>query len=99
MRNLFYNSFCKVKESPFLLFFTGPIWPRFIPPNGFLPPWICPLRMLPFPCRQNYDEYLTRTYGDYMKMPDEQDRVTHGDLIVDLEKGYEHYQKKGQASC
>ena len=31
--------------------------------------------------------------------PDEQDRVTHGDLIVDLEKGYEHYQKKGQGSC
>lgn len=99
VRNLFYNSFCKVKESPFLLFFTGTNMAKVYPAQWFSSTVDLPFEDASLPLPANYDEYLTRTYGDYMKMPDEQDRVTHGDLIVDLEKGYEHYQKKGQASC
>lgn len=40
---------------------------------------------------EKYEEYLTKYYGDYMKLPDEADRVGHGDAIIDFEKSYEHY--------
>lgn len=32
----------------------------------------------------NYDEYLTNMYGDYMKLPDVQDRDIHGIEIVNI---------------
>lgn len=31
-----------------------------------------------FPAFQNYDRILTQTYGDYMELPPEDKRVTHG---------------------
>lgn len=34
----------------------------------------------------NYDAWLTQLYGDYMKLPDEKDRVNHGIEIVYMEK-------------
>lgn len=30
-----------------------------------------------FPCPANADAYLTRIYGDWRKLPDEKDRITH----------------------
>lgn len=37
------------------------------------------------------DGYLRQLYGDYMVLPKEQDRIDHGDLIVDLERDYTNY--------
>lgn len=41
---------------------------------------------------KKYKDYLTYIYGEYMKLPDESQRVGHGDTIVDFEKSYEEYQ-------
>lgn len=40
---------------------------------------------------ENYDSYLKHAYGDYMKLPKEEDRVGHGDAIIDFNKSYEYY--------
>ena len=40
------------------------------------------------------DTYLTRAYGDdYMVIPPVEQRVTHGDIIVDIHKDYTYYQE------
>lgn len=44
-----------------------------------------------FPLPSQYDEYLTRAYGDYMKLPDECERVGHGNIIIDTENSYKRY--------
>lgn len=49
--------------------------------------------MLPIPA--DYDTYLTTVYGDYMKMPS-QDQIkfkTHTPYILDLEHSYDEYRK------
>lgn len=44
-------------------------------------------------CPENFPYYLEKVYGeDYMVLPKEEDRVNHGDIIVDLEKSYTYYQ-------
>lgn len=48
------------------------------------------------PVPEKYDEYLTKCYGDYMKLPPEHERIGHGDIIVDLENSYEKYLIKVQ---
>jgi lipopolysaccharide cholinephosphotransferase len=40
---------------------------------------------------EKYDEYLRHFYKDYMILPPEEDRVGHGDIIIDFEKSYEYY--------
>lgn len=47
--------------------------------------------LLPIP--KKYDEYLSKCYGDYMKLPPENERNGHGNIIVDLEKSFEFYIK------
>lgn len=38
---------------------------------------------------ENYNEYLTQLYGDYMKLPPEEKRVSHHDyLYLNIEKSY-----------
>lgn len=44
---------------------------------------------------ENYDEYLTRLYGDYMQLPPEEKRVAHHyNEGVDLNKSYKEYIKE-----
>lgn len=38
---------------------------------------------------KQYDELLTCLYGDYMQLPKEEDRVGHGDIILNFNKNYE----------
>ncbi|WP_270942928.1 LicD family protein [Romboutsia lituseburensis] len=45
--------------------------------------------LLPIP--KEYDKYLSQCYGDYMKLPPENERTGHGDIIVDLERSFERY--------
>ncbi len=41
---------------------------------------------------QDYDSFLTKMYGDYMKLPPKEKQVTHHDyLCLDLEKSYRNY--------
>lgn len=45
-----------------------------------------------FPIPAGYDRYLTMAFGDYRKLPPENERVAkHGAVVVDLENGYEEY--------
>ncbi len=53
---------------------------------------IVPFEEITLPIPKEYDEYLSKRYGDYMKLPDESQRVGHGDTIVDFEKSYTEYQ-------
>ena len=39
---------------------------------------------------KDYDRILKLLYGDYMKLPPEDKRITHKPLLVDLERGYSH---------
>ena len=42
-----------------------------------------------------YDQYLTRDFGDYMKLPPEEKRVTvHPAAVIDLHKSYKQYAKE-----
>jgi len=46
-----------------------------------------------FTVMENYDAYLSRAYGDYMKIPEKHEQVDHGDIIVDFENSYKKYMK------
>lgn len=43
---------------------------------------------------EKYDDYLSEMYGDYMVLPKEEDRVGHGDAIIDFDRSYEYYWDK-----
>lgn len=52
--------------------------------------------MMPVP--QGYDEYLKIAFGDYMKLPPEEKRVAHHDVVLcDLDHSYKIY--KGKYYC
>ena len=65
--------------------------------------WIFPVKRVPFddinaPIEANADEYLTRTYGDYMELPPLEKQVFHHDYVcVDFETPYTDY--KGVLYC
>ena len=40
---------------------------------------------------KEYDKYLTRIYGDYMKLPPKEKQISHNTAIVDLENPYTKY--------
>jgi lipopolysaccharide cholinephosphotransferase len=42
---------------------------------------------------ENYDAYLTKKYGDYMKIPEMENRMQHHFYYLDLEKPYREYGK------
>lgn len=43
-----------------------------------------------FPCYANWEEYLTRFYGDYMKLPPKEEQTWyHRPIIIDFEHNYE----------
>ena len=53
-------------------------------------------RVLKFEDKEFYapikaEKFLTNYYGDYMKLPPENQRTGHGDRIVDFENSYEKY--------
>lgn len=43
------------------------------------------------PIPKGYDDVLRRTYGDYMTMPEESNRVWHADCVFDVGKDYKTY--------
>lgn len=43
-----------------------------------------------------YDHYMTTEFGNYMKLPPEEKRITHNTAIVDLDTPYKEYVKKHQ---
>lgn len=44
-----------------------------------------------FAIPQNYHEYLTMIYGDYMKLPPENERITHCPICVDEKNNYDYF--------
>lgn len=50
-----------------------------------------------YPVPQHYHEYLTQMYGDYMKLPPEEKRVSHHfNEIIDLNTEYKEYKINNQ---
>ena len=47
-----------------------------------------------FDAIKTYDALLTEIYGDWRTLPPEEDRICHGDIIVDLEKDWTYYRDK-----
>ena len=45
---------------------------------------------------KNYNEILTNIYGDWKKLPPEEERTGHGDILIDLENDYSVYQHKDE---
>ena len=49
-----------------------------------------------YPIPQHYHEYLTQMYGDYMKLPSEENRVSnHSNEVIDLHVGYKEQSNVG----
>ena len=52
-------------------------------------PVLCKFEDIQIYIPEDADAYLKRVYGDYMKLPPEEKRVTHHDfLYLDLNKSY-----------
>jgi len=47
-----------------------------------------------YPCIKDYDYYLKRVYGDYMKLPPKNKRVTHSPEIISFNEGKNYENKK-----
>jgi len=46
---------------------------------------------------EKYDQFLTRVFGDYMKLPPEEQRIAHHyNEVIDLEKSYKDYMNNDQ---
>ena len=62
------------------------------PKEWFLSPSTAIFEGHEMPVPSDWDRYLTISYGDYMKLPPEKDRVyRHDTVFVDLEHGYKRY--------
>ena len=77
--------------------YTGNTWDANIAWQTFPREWFDGFSELPFEdstirCPKNWDAYLTAHFGDYMKLPPENERQSH-DIggIVDLEKPFSYY--------
>lgn len=81
----------KNKEMPYQMYFSSLKDPRFYPSKWFHSIIDVEFENLKFPIVEEYDDYLTQTYGDYMKIPESHERIDHGDIIVDLEQSYQKY--------
>ena len=49
---------------------------------------------LKIPTIEKYDQYLTKTYGDYMEIPKIKPGSMHGNVYFDTEKSYKEYTKE-----
>lgn len=49
-----------------------------------------------FPIIKQYDKFLKIAYGDYMKLPPKEERVAHGNLILDFEKSLDYKERKNK---
>lgn len=47
-----------------------------------------------YPCPYEPEKYLDQVYGDWRKLPAEEERYGHRGIIVDTEKSYLEYQKR-----
>lgn len=51
------------------------------------------------PVMKGYDQYLRQTYGNnYMELPKKEERINHGDIIVDFNHDYHKYMTKRKGS-
>lgn len=83
---------------------VGYVWSTSIKKLIFPQKWFADHVELPFEdttmrCPIDYDHYLKQQFGDYMKLPPENERLQHHPYIVDLEHSYQEYidKRKGNA--
>lgn len=102
--NYYFNKwFAIMRKNPmFLSPNTGYTWSLFHRNDAekfiYAASWFKETTLLPFEdtcirCPKGYHSYLTKQFGDYMKLPPDEDRLGHHYGIVDLEKSYTEYQK------
>lgn len=65
---------------------------RHFPTDWFKNPAFLEFEGHQMPVPREYDKWLTRTYGNYMQLPPEKDRVfRHEAVFIDLDTSYEEY--------
>lgn len=80
--------------------YTGYVWSRIRTERIFPKKWFESTVLLPFEntyirCPVQWDNYLKRSFGDYMCLPPESERQIHSNnAIVDLDKPFSFYQEK-----
>lgn len=73
MRQLPYDDAQRVACPAYGLTFAG----KSLPKDKFEDTVLLPFADTNFPCMSCWDEYLSKSYGDYMKLPPEEKRWTH----------------------
>lgn len=78
---------------------SGPKYMKnFYPKETFLKAIQVPFEDTVMPIPLGYDDYLRIAFGDYMKLPPEEERVpSHGAAVIDLDKPYEEWKKEHEA--
>lgn len=95
-KNIFYKEICKYPLSSSKK--TGYVWSTNLGSLIFENEWFQEGIKLPFEdttinCPVCYDKYLTKQFGNYMKLPPREKRVNGHPAFVDLKKTYRYYQK------
>ena len=74
-----WNGRCKDDSSSLVTFPTGRLhfWGELRKRDSVSPPAMMEFEGRMRPCPGHYDEYLTKLYGDYSTLPQEQDREAH----------------------
>ena len=68
----------KVHDSKLVaILFSGHNFDAIFEKDKLLPQAEYPFENRTYTSFQNYDAYLTQLYGDYMKLPSEEKRITH----------------------
>lgn len=81
------------KDAEFVWDFSEPVHRSSFPVSVFGDGKSLEFEGLKMNCPIDATSYLEKVYGDdYMVLPKVQDRVDHGDIIVDLERNYTYYQ-------
>lgn len=78
--------------------YTGFTWSNLREGLIFKKDWFDSFTVLPFEniavrCPQNWDEYLSSQFGDYMSLPPKEEQKNKHIFIVDINKSYKMYQK------
>lgn len=81
------------KKTDYLYYPTGhgSVDNRFIKRSVYFPTKRIDFENYSFKCHNDIKEYLHITYGDYMTLPPEEQRVSHGCFKVDMENDYTKY--------
>lgn len=76
--------------------YVGYVWWPYVKDLTFEKEWFLSFVEIPFEdtsirCPVGYDKYLTKQFGDYMKIPPEKEQIGHHFALIKLDKSYQYY--------